>query len=230
MTIGLETYKHVLPRARAWRITIDKQLRQFFVGVSDAPADVQAYQDGVWNDYRPFETTKLDEWDDQFGLLPTAAGDAARRDRLDAAWKALGGQSPRYLQDTVQAAGFDVYIHEWWFPSLLPTLTPRDPGNYISVDGTGSFVLTQLGRSTSQLGGPSATLGRSRLLGELLTSNPDPVEIPSDPTLWPFFLYWGAATFPDMATVDADREAEFKTLLLKLCPAQQWLGLLVEFT
>ena len=30
----LRVFKHLLPNARAWRITVDKKLRQFFEGLS----------------------------------------------------------------------------------------------------------------------------------------------------------------------------------------------------
>lgn len=115
----LNVFKHVLPRARAWSITIDKKLRQLFQGLADTPADVQDYQNTVWQDYRPAETTELVKWEDQFGLLQSAAPEPDRRAALAAAWRSLGGQSPGYLQGTVRDAGFDVYIHEW-FGDTLP--------------------------------------------------------------------------------------------------------------
>lgn len=230
MRISLDTFKHLLPSGKAWRLIIDRRLRQFFDGMAVEPGDAQDFQDGVWNDFRPFETTKLDEWEDQFGLLPIAGGtEQDRRDRLDAEFKALGGQSPRYLQDIVQAAGFPLFIHEWWFPGTNPPIA-RNPNNLISVDGTGSVVVTQLGRATSQLGGPSASLGKARKLGDLIEDNLEaPVVIPTDPTKYPFFLYWSDATFGDFVQIPAAREEELKTLLLKLCPAQQWIGIFVEF-
>lgn len=229
MRIGLDTFKHLLPSGKAWRLIVDRQLRQFFDGLAVEPGDAQDYQDGVYNDYRPQETTKLDEWEDQFGLIASGLTEQERRDRVDATWKAQGGQSPRYLQDTIQNAGFPLFIHEWWVPSTSPPIA-RDPRNWISVDGTGSGVITQLGNEDSQLGRDTAQLGKSHLLGDLLEDNLEPpVSIPDDPDTFPFFLYFSGATFGDFVNIPIERKQELHTLLLKLCPAQQWIGLFAEY-
>ncbi len=53
--------------------------------------------------------------------------------------------------------------------------------------------------------------------------------VPNDPAKWPYFLYIGGETFGDMAQVDPNRRDEFEALCLKICPTQQWLGVLVEY-
>ncbi len=265
MRINLDTFKHLLPRARAWQITVEKQLRQFFEGLVDAPSDVQDYQDGVWADYRPADTTKLDQWEDQFGMLPTDASEQDRRDRLAAAWKALGGQSPRYLQDQIQAAGFNVFLYESFFrvagqcEHRMPWLFLDDGRfpDYIVANGVMGEPSFQMGEATAlmagffnfgpilsivqmgeppvQMGEPDVLLGNFRRLGELLT-DPLPVgatiPIEGDEDDWPFVIYWGGPSVlgqPTTAIVPKDREQEFKTLILKLSPAQQWHGLIIDF-
>jgi len=103
----LNVIKHLLPKARAWSVTIDKQLRQFFEGLASSGDDVKVFLDGVWLDVFPATTRELSAWELQFALKDTGLSDSARRDRLDATWKAVGGQSPRYIQDTLQANGLD---------------------------------------------------------------------------------------------------------------------------
>lgn len=229
MRINLDTFKHLLPSGKAWRLVIDRRLRQFFDGMSVEPGDAQDYQDGVWNDFRPFQTTKLDQWEDQFGLLTTLSTDLERRQRLDAEWKALGGQDPRYLQDIVQAAGFPLFIHEWWTPGSNPP-SARNPNAWIAPSGAGAFIISQLGKPGVQLGRPSTQLGKARKLRFLLTDNlVKPVVWPRTNTDdWPYFLYFGGATFGDVVNIPAERWDELRTLLLKLCPAQQWIGVFVE--
>lgn len=134
--------KHLLPRARAWRLTIEKQLRQLFEGLAGTGSDIKDYVDLVWLDIFPDTTRELDLWDEQWGLPNTLTTDQARRDRLNATWQALGGQNPRYIQDTLRAAGFDVYVHEWWVPGSEPTpgtkaaATARDPFTYLDDGAT----------------------------------------------------------------------------------------------
>ncbi len=270
----INIYKHLLPRARAWRITTEKALRRFFQGLTGIIADSKLFADQVYQDLDPAKTRELDAWESQFALLNTGLSTQARRDRLDAQWKALGGQDPRYIQDTLQAEGFNVFVHEWWEPSVEhPTggsvngdVTPtvRDPFDYLD-DGTTasqSFLMTdgaadaQDGDSVSQDGSTGTPLGYP-LVNKILVSTTENTGegaasmqdgrqiaqdggsivifsrkeyiIPNDVTKFPFFLYIGGENFPDQATIPQARRDEFEDLCLKICPTEQWLGILVTY-
>ncbi len=265
-------FKHVLPNARAWRLIVDKQLRQFFEGLSGGGDTAKAFFDAVWLDIFPAETRELDAWELQWGLPNTLTDEQERRDRLDATWKALGGQSPRYIQDTLQAAGFDVYVHEWWVPGTEPPLgsntpaaTARNPFTYLndntsvpgyfSADGAadmqdGDLALAMDGAADVPTGYPlvnkiyvptSAPIGDGDPLmmdggeqaqdGDIVTVYAlKQYVIPADSTKYPYFLYIGAVAFPDHANLSISRRNEFETLCLKICPNQQWLGILVDYS
>lgn len=267
----LRIFKHLLPNARAWRITVDKRLRQFFAGLSGVGDEVKTFFDGVWLDIFPETTRELDAWDKQFGLRDTGLTEQQRRDRLDATWKALGGQDPKYIQDTLQANGFDVYVHEWWEPGTEPApgvkqcVTPRNPLMYLRREFTGVTFLVACGEALAQCGEDFAQCGNQieptgyPLVNKVLETKPDITVlcgeelaqcgeadancgnyfkfteelrnyiVPQDPTKWPYFLYIGGETFGTLASVDPKRRDEFETLCLKICPSQQWLGILVEY-
>ena len=53
--------------------------------------------------------------------------------------------------------------------------------------------------------------------------------IPADTDKWRYFLYIGGQTFGDQAQIDPKRKDEFEALCLKISPAQQWLGIIVEY-
>jgi len=53
--------------------------------------------------------------------------------------------------------------------------------------------------------------------------------IPADPSKWGYFVYVGGQTFPDFATLPAERRNEFETLLLKYFPGHLWIGVLVSY-
>lgn len=223
--------RHLLPTGRAWRLFLGTQIDQFMRGLVEFMPAIREYIDLVWLDTQPQDTRQLAQWEGIFGLDPAGLTDQERRDRLAAAWTALGGQSPRYIQDVLQAAGFDVYIHEWWVPGTNPPVA-RDPS------GTLSFVTAQDGVELMQDGGQDAEEGNldgggpgdGYLLPNGLSSEGGQVPAPSDPDQRPYVLYFGGQTFGDAAQIPATRRDEFETLLQMIKPAQQWLGLLIEYT
>lgn len=267
----LRIFKHLLPNARAWRITVDKKLRQFFDGLTGLGSDARQFFDEVWLDTFPETTRELSAWETQFGLRGTGLSDQGRRDRLAAAWKALGGQDPRYIQDTLQANGFDVFIHEWWVPGTEPApgvkqcVTPRNPFTVLRNDNIVSGLTMTCGNPAATCGNPAATCGSSSepvgypLVNKILRSvskykatcgnpavtcgNPEVTcgnfeifhevekrySIPLDPLKWPYFLYIGGEVFGTSAQINTQRKNEFEALCLKICPAQQWLGIIVEY-
>ena len=275
MTSWLNIFKHLLPNSRAWRITVDNKLRQFFRGLSSIGEDSKEFFDGVYDDLDPQKTRDLDSWEKQFALPGTSLTEQQRRDRLEATWKTLGGQDPRYIQDRLQASGFDVYVHEWWgsIPgrpdggSINGDVRPvaRNPFNYLD-DGTNKTLpfLMREGTGAAQDGSGAAqdgsinTFSGYPLVNKILESLDEFIgdggqdmqdggqasqdgrkvtiyrrkqyKIPEDPTKYPFFLYIGGQTFPDQATVPKARKDEFEDLCLKICPTEQWLGVLVNYS
>jgi uncharacterized protein YmfQ (DUF2313 family) len=266
-----KVFQHVLPNARAWRLTIDKKLRQLFVGLGEAAQSVREFFNRVFADVFPQTTRSLAEWEDQFGLPDSGLTEQQRRDRLDASWKAVGAQDPAYIQATLRGAGFDVYVHEWWEPGTEPNVgehacaTPRNPLMWLRREFTGVTLLVECGEPSALCGEAFAESGNSLeprgypLVNKIYESTPDwltlcgeelaecgEVEascgnyvafreslrdyiVPRDPAKWPYFLYIGGGTFGDIAQIDPRRKDEFEALCLKISPAQQWLGILVEY-
>lgn len=162
--IFLDIFKHLLPNAKAWIITIDKNLRRFFEGLSGLGSDIKEYFDLIWLDIFPASTREIEEGEFQFGLTNNALTAEERRARLDAAWKASGGQDPRYIQDTLQNNGFNVFVHEWWEPGTEPAVgvkqcvDPRDPRMHLR-GSTVIFWSVTCGEPLAQCGEPLAQCG-----------------------------------------------------------------------
>lgn len=231
MSLFPRVIQHLLPDARAWRLNFEKTLKKYVDGLGESLADARAFLDEVYLDRFAVSTRELTESEFQLGLVPPASAEEARRLNLAAARQATGGQSPRYLQDIVQAAGFDVYVHEWWEPPNEAPRVVRNPRDY-TEDPT--FGTTQCGEPEALCGEPAAQCNRflANEPGYLVNSNltrEAPPLIPDDPAVWPHFVYFGAETFGDVALVDAARRQEFETLLLKLCPDDAWIVTLVEY-
>lgn len=220
---------HLLPRARAWRVTIDKQLKRFMTSFGSMETDAKAFFDAVYLDLLPATTRQLTAWEEQFNLPQLGLSDADRRIRLAGTWAAVGGQSPRYIQDTLQAAGFDVYVHEWWVPG---SSTARNPLSYLQQTFPGTAAGVQCGEVTAECGEIWAESGnQSSPPGyPLVNKVPDiPRVVPNDSALWPYFIYFGGEVFGTLAQVDSIRRDEFETLCLKISPAHLWLGMMVEY-
>jgi len=259
----LRIYQHLLPKAKAWQLTIDKQLRQFFDGLTEPLGDdTKEFIDLVFDDIDPQKTRELDAWETQFGLNGTDLTEQERRDRLVATWQALGGQDPRYIQDTLQAAGFDVYVHEWWQLPVVGSPVPKNPLLVLNDGANPLQYIANCGAQEANCGNPEAVCGATnqptgfplvnKLLEALMTAvcgaqamncgnseagcgatsptyTPKRYVVPNDVDRWPFFLYIGGQTYPNKATVPATRKNEFETLCLKICPTQNWLGMLIDY-
>lgn len=232
----LRVFQHLLPRGTAWRLTITKTLRKFFEGLTTAPAAARDFVDEVHRDAFPATTRELAEWENQFGIVPQG-NDAARRLELAAHWAAQGGQDPKYLQDTLQAAGFPLYIHEWW--SSGPPYVARDPRDYTVQPLIGSYQCTGAAFLADQ---PQCTGSGSTQpqCNAFLVNEPGyivnrdltpraPPPVPDDPAFWPYFLYFGAATFPNKVTLAIGQREALERLVLKICPMQQWLVMRVDY-
>lgn len=233
----LRIFQHLLPRAKAWLITTDKYLRQFFEGLTGIGEDIKEHVDLIYLDLLPQHTRALDEWEDQFNLPDTGLTTQERRDRLDATWAALGGQSIKYIQDTLQANGFTVYIHEWFDPATIPAVnvkscvTPRDPTLLSNLEMLANKITTAnptylacAGEALMEAGEATALAGN---YSSIVFS--DKVYAIPPTTGWPYIFYVGGATYGTSANVDANREDEFKALIMKLKPAQQWAGLMINY-
>ncbi len=168
MAVIFRALRHLLPTGRAWRITVDKRLRRYMEGLAAAMSRIRDDVDDVWLDVFPQTTRRLDEWEDQFGLRTAGLSEQQRRDRLEGAWKALGGQSPRYIEDTLRGAGFDVYVHEWWVPGTEAPIgvhaaaEPRDPFLWLAQEYTGVVLyVAECGESAGACGEPAAECGNT---------------------------------------------------------------------
>lgn len=249
-------FQHLLPDSIAWRIlkrsqpwvigdghsigdaglrvggtTGGRTIERWFEGLARLPESVRTFIDLAYLDLFPSSTRQLDIWENQFGL-ETASIDADRRARLAGEWKATGGQSPRYIQDVLHAAGFNIYVHEWWDPD---TDALRDPHNYTVPPTMGTVQCAGPGQWQCAAGGSGQGQCNAFLANEPhylvndLLDRQAPPPVPADPARWPRFVYFGAEVFPVHAQVFASRRKELERLVLKLRPTQLWVVMLVDY-
>ena len=218
-------------------------LARLFKGLAAALDPIRDFFDGIFGDAFPTTTRELAAWEAQFGIEADPS-DTVRRQALAAEWAATGGQSPSYIQGVLQTAGFNVYVHEWWASG--PPYVARDPRAYTlqpligSVQCQPTNVLLFPNQPQCQPSNDVAFPNQPEC-DRFLVNDPHyfvnknltdvaPPRIPDDPSTWVYFIYLGAAVFPNFATVPAARRSEFERLVLKICPEQQWIVTLINFT
>jgi uncharacterized protein YmfQ (DUF2313 family) len=246
--------QHLLPRSRAWTLIVDRTLRKFFVGLANGvPAGARAYIDNVWEQISPETTDEIAEWEQAFGITANSADtEAVRQARLAARWQATGGQGLDYIQSVLQAAGFDVYLHECWsagcgYPS--EAWVCRDPRNYtddphIGTTRCSAFTDNQPrcrprewdnGDPASQWRCNRWLANNPRYLVNIDLTRRAPPPVPEDDAYWPYFLYVGPEVLLEKSEADPlvhipnTRRVEFERLLMQLCPTQHWIVIMVDY-
>jgi len=249
--------QHLLPHSTAWSVTAEKKLRNFALALAEAPATFKTFVDEVWEEVFPEYTTHLSEWEREGGIFVNAAdSDATRREKIDAWWKADGGQSPTDIEDVLHDSGFtELFVHECWSTVGPPTWVARDPGDYTEIPaiGTvqcsacdwGSYEQPQCSSGFDTSGGvddgdPITQWQCDDLVandpGYLVNSNLTrraPPAPPDDSTKWPYFIYVSGEVLStdvnDWPIIINTRRAEIERLLLKHCPTQHWIVLAVRW-
>jgi hypothetical protein len=260
------TISHLLPRGPAWKLTPSsrggslkgakiKSITQFFSAIADSFNPLLDFFGGVWLDMFPAHTTQLTSWESQLGMLPANITEAQQRARIDGRWKERGGQSPAYLQSVLQAAGFPLYVHDWWEPGTYPPIA-RNPLVAVGGDYPQFGDGTQFGDDDLQFGAEAAT--GYALANKLYTARTnwdhqfgddlqfgDDVQfgensgviyerildrIPEDPKYWPRLAYVGGETFPEFVFIQSALRDDLENLVLRIFPADVWIVMLVQYT
>jgi len=122
----LATVKHLLPKSRVFNISKgDTNHAKFWGVIADAFQPVHDFAGSTWRDMFPSDTTQLRAWESEFAFPAENLTTEQRRSRLKGEWAATGGQSKRYIQDTLHAAGFtDLFVYDWWVDDVP---TARNP-------------------------------------------------------------------------------------------------------
>jgi len=206
----------LFPRANAFSLFIKKRLQEFIKGLSALPADFRNFINQIYLDLFPNTTQELDLWEKTFGIINPSSIEENRRMDLDAAWKAQGGQASDYIQGVLNAAGFDVQVHENnppvdpdIFLNSIPVMFANGPaafaGNDLAFAGkTGGDLLVNgpiftnvplylavAGALNMSAGNDVAVAGQFDKFG----TEEKIYQIPDDPDLWgAFFFIGGDAT------------------------------------
>lgn len=207
------------PRSRAWNLSTDGPLKLFFDGLAEAPRLSGVTLASILSEMVPSITSQLHRWSTLFGS--PIDFDA---EELAAAWGQFGGQHPQFIQDTLQALGVNVWVHEAWDKSTSPS-TLRSPISYLDdslvltndiryVDKNWTYQFCEIDAVGSSQFGDGSQFGSFD--GYIYKRKQ--YECPDDSDQ--FWVYWYVCgeTFPDFASVTRAKYEKLIRLIFKLKP------------
>lgn len=227
--------KQLYPRGRAFKVPAGGWLERLHESLSysenKAYTDALAILYSLLPDNANFTAQDCDDWERRVGLInstgvPLATRMLAIKRKIQHPGNVKARQHYLYIQGQLQAAGFNVYVHENRFSDGmggLMTRTPADLAGYTGYDdidelqhGDGQHGDYQHGGGWGNLVVNSIDVQRDRLfnIGNNLRST--------------FFI--GGPNPGDYATVPANQEKQFRQLILKLKPTQTVAYLFIVYT
>lgn len=138
-----------------------------------------------------------------------------------------------YLQRELRAAGFDVYVQENRFETTPGDYEVLDPESII----TQTYQFGVMEFDVWEFGGEITGLSHYYVLANYIDESKDTDFFASQTSpVYPYTtqlratFFIGGESFPEIVNVDADREKEFRELILKIKPAQTVGFLFINYT
>jgi hypothetical protein len=217
----LKLTKQLYPRGRVFKLFKDSDFEKLHIGLGlseeRAYNDALAILDSILPDNDDFTIDDTRDWERRLGLITNEAVPLIDRNlailrKMNHPGTIPARQHFLYLEGQLQAAGFNVFVFENKFPDGGGGIETRTPGVVSGSSGT----LVQHG----PVNHGSTQHGKSFFDKVVNSINPDIdklFDVGSD-LRSTFFI--GDDPVGDFADVDAEREAEFRQLILKIKPAQ----------
>ncbi len=207
---------HIFPKSwkEAYYKAINIQQQSAYVAVSNINRKLLP-------DNSEFDETEADKWERALAITPSqGATIQERRDeiarKLAHPGPYLNRQSKEYLQAQLDAAGFNCKVYENRFDDGVGGHETKSPFEVFGVDETLPTSQDQLG--DSQLGGSQLGAKWKYLIVNSVENEKDQnfdIGLVLGQT---FFISGDPITTP--ATINSNREKEFRRLVLKVKPAQ----------
>lgn len=221
--------KSLYPTGRAFKMTGDFESLHRALAVSEAQAygDAKAILNSVLPDNDLFDEEDASDWERRLGLVTNSLVSLAdRKLAIDRKMNHPGDIKPRqnfrFLERELRAAGFDVYVYENKFDDGMGGFETRGP--LVVSGGLGGVPIQHGQRQHGQR-------QHGQYFGQVIVNSLDN-EIDllfniGDNLKSTFFI--GGTPIGDFATIDANREIEFRQLVLRIKPVQTVAYLLINY-
>jgi hypothetical protein len=251
----------LMPPGSIWRPKSGGDFDNFQEGLADSIEDVREDLDDLSEVRRPSTTTVLSDLEKEYGLTTDPnLSEAVRRMQLASKkFPKIRNGSKDHLQDALDAAGFNVQVHEN-SPAVDPAIfldqafqmvagtTNAVAGNQDAFAGrvggellVNGDLIIQTPAYIMQAGGVNAFAWNAQAVAgrfDVFNQNIFQYEIPTDPNDWPLVFFVGGDAIRDgsgalteiqLADVPNERKLEFKRTILKIKPTHSWAGLIIDY-
>lgn len=239
--------RQLYPKSRIYKLP--KNTFWYRLEKAEAASKSRAYQDAnailfsILPDNDNFTESDATDWERRLGLITNPAVSLANRKlaierKMNHPGTILARQHYLYLQGQLQAAGFDVYVHENRLDDGYGDIAAVDPADFIAIDEVGElneFELDdfELGDATTvfpdlfnfaeldtfDLGGNDLNgVEYNAMIANSLSAEADSGFDIGTNYRSTFFI--GGEIAGTFADVDLERETEFRQLVLKIKPVQ----------
>lgn len=242
----LPTIKKLLPNGRAFRVFFGTMHEKILDASQLEAGRVKLFLDDIRDGGIPdsnLPDAALDDWELFLGLSKNSSlTNDERRERITGKYAGQGGQGPDYIQDSLQAGGYPVYVVEN-IPSIdesVKAYTARLGGMDLGETTLGAFTDRTDPRNVEGIliAGPAqweaekiyeATLGNMTLgetsLGDYIGTITQEIAytIPNTPSRFIFFWFLtGSAGLGDFVEISEDKKRDFIKQVIQLKPAHTW--------
>lgn len=211
----------LFPTGRAFKIPLSGEFEKLRDGLAASEAryyaDAMSILDSMIPDNDNFSLIDAAQWERRLGLItntsvPLADRKLAIERKMSYPGTIRARQHYLSIQRELQAAGFDVYVHE--------NLDRSDPDSVVTEVGSqhGDFQ-----HGDSQHGGVNSG---DRVVNSIMSADDEDFNIGAG---FSNVFFIGAPYVGMYADVDAERETEFRQLILKLKPQNQIAYLLINY-
>lgn len=248
----------ILPPGDVWTPEEQADLDLLLDGMADNYEVIRAFLAALSEIRNPNKTAILSDLEREYGVFTNELiSEATRRQRLaSTVYSTSGTGTIDDIQNALNAADFDVQVHSN-DPAVDPSLFID--GNFQMVAGGDTAFAGNEGAFISETNGELLVNGElfstkkvfDALSGIMFSGDgfsgsfiSTQVErkiypIPADPNSWPMIFFvggdatrdpgTGALTAIEFAQVEASRELEFKSLILKYKPLHSWAALIIFY-
>jgi len=220
------------PTGRAFKMPFGGILEKLHTNLAlseqRAITDALSILDSAIPDNPNFTSDDATGWEKRLGLISNPLVSLTNRmlaikRKMNHPGDILPRQNYLYLQNQLQAAGFNVFVYENIFDDGMGGKIPKIPSDVLIGPSMSQFMYNDHQYGDSQMGGAFTNICVS-YLDETIDNN----QYGSNMNLKSTFFI-GGATIGSVAYVDANRRLEFRQLILKAKPTQTLAYLLVKY-